>query len=73
MRTFLIRVLESQTEQIFKMDDEKKALDFVAKIIARQHPGTIQSIHLADTAVGSMIEYEAILNGYLLELREKNS
>lgn len=71
METFLIRVKESQSESVFKMDSKEKTLEFVAKVIAKQHPGTIQSIHLADTASGTMTEYEAVLNGYQLELQAK--
>lgn len=71
LKTFLIRVVENQTESVYKMDTNDKALDFVAKVITREHPGSILSIHQADTAAGTIAEYEAVLNGYQLELREK--
>lgn len=68
---FLVTVFESETERILTMENEEKTLEFVSKVVSRQHPGTILSIHKADTTTGTLVEYESVLNGYQLELREK--
>lgn len=72
VQIFLVHVAESQSENIFKFDTAEKTLEFVGKVIVGQHPGTIQCIFKADTDTGTMTKYEAILNGYVLELHPEN-